>query len=203
MKTCPACGKKFVVMWPQLWAYKRNGSMYLCSWGCLRKFDKEEMENMTDEKKMEAVRIALDGGSPAKFLREQGSRNPTTTWKAIRKWAMKQDEFKDAEIPEKFGRWPKAAEVPTVKIDGPIRIETPEANKVEVVEKSARKKKLEYKITGIHTEIGDFQYFKKVGYIDWTFADNPTVSLNLGEWAALMEIFPRVKEILEVPDNDE
>jgi hypothetical protein len=204
MKTCPACGKKFVVMWPQLWAYKRNGNMYLCSWGCLRKFDKKEMENMTDEMKREAVRIVLDGGIPTKFLREQGSRNPTTAWKTIRKWAMQQAEYKDAEIPEKFGRWPKAEEVPTVKIDGPIRIETPEANQVTVAEipekKPAKKPGMEYKTTGIATEMGDFRYFKRSGYIDWDPVSDlsTTVSLNVDEWRQLIRDMPEVMRILGV-----
>ena len=44
---CPECGEKFIVLYPQLWVYKRE--MLLCSWHCLRKHDKEK-ENMRMKK---------------------------------------------------------------------------------------------------------------------------------------------------------
>ena len=206
IEKCAQCGKKSVVLYPHLWAYKRE-TKFFCSWSCLRAYDKQRREKIvkiTPEMKKQAVEAALTGVNPVEFLKEQNVKAPGTVWYHIREWLKKTDPARYQLIPADFKPSDKLKDQPpVVKVTGPIRIETPEANQVEVVEKQARKKKLEYKITGIQTEIGDFQYFKKVGYIDWTFADNPTVSLNLGEWAALMEIFPRVKEILEVPDNDE
>ena len=44
MKVCQVCGKEFDVLWPELWRYKRGlgtNTSYFCSWGCLRKHDKE------------------------------------------------------------------------------------------------------------------------------------------------------------------
>ena len=44
MKTCRICGKRFDVLYPDIWAYRRGNTQqwkYFCSWGCLRKYDKE------------------------------------------------------------------------------------------------------------------------------------------------------------------
>ena len=53
---CPVCGKAFDVLWPQLWAY-RDGSLYFCTWKCLRQMRKEAEEMYTKTKK---------DGTPAK-----------------------------------------------------------------------------------------------------------------------------------------
>ena len=39
VRPCPVCGKKFYVPELQEWVYKRSG-IPLCSWTCLRKYDK-------------------------------------------------------------------------------------------------------------------------------------------------------------------
>jgi hypothetical protein len=40
IQNCPVCGKGFEILWPHLWAYKRNGQ-FLCSWGCLRESERK------------------------------------------------------------------------------------------------------------------------------------------------------------------
>lgn len=61
-KTCPACGKTFYVIEPELWAYKHEGHIagadkreFLCSWSCLRKHEKNYQK-----KKDEAIREASE-----------------------------------------------------------------------------------------------------------------------------------------------
>ena len=56
---CPVCGKLFWCDYPHLWAYKR-GNRFICSWGCLRKFDGKEAGDMAYSK------IKKDG-TPAKI----------------------------------------------------------------------------------------------------------------------------------------
>ena len=48
MKKCPVCGKEYLVpdvaSWAYvMWAMKKTGGVkvYFCSWGCLRKWEKE------------------------------------------------------------------------------------------------------------------------------------------------------------------
>ena len=41
-RKCPVCGKMFITPYPEVWAYKfvehkPYKSVWLCSWGCLRK----------------------------------------------------------------------------------------------------------------------------------------------------------------------
>ena len=36
---CMECGKKFDILYPHLWKYKRNGR-WLCSYGCMRAYDR-------------------------------------------------------------------------------------------------------------------------------------------------------------------
>lgn len=54
-KTCPICGKHFVVQSLQLYAYKRTKRgkpVYMCSWSCLEKYlsgGKHEIISMLGE----------------------------------------------------------------------------------------------------------------------------------------------------------
>ena len=54
---CPVCGKEFDILYPHLWKYAR-GTKFLCSWGCLRKFDERVAEKIL-------MRTKKDG-TPAK-----------------------------------------------------------------------------------------------------------------------------------------
>lgn len=56
--TCPVCGKKFWCDYPHLWAYKRENK-FICSWGCLRKYDGKEA-------KTEVYTKTKKDGQPAK-----------------------------------------------------------------------------------------------------------------------------------------
>ena len=67
---CAQCGKRTVVLYPDLWVYKRGnkfGYKYLCSWSCLREYDKEKgVEDMS------FTQVKKDG-TPAK----KPGRKPT------------------------------------------------------------------------------------------------------------------------------
>jgi len=57
----------------------------------------------------------------------------------------------------------------------------------------------EHRVTGIETEIGDFQYFRKNGYLDWTpIDDNGTVSMTVEEWKNLLKLMPMIAKRLGV-----
>ena len=207
IKNCPVCGKAFDVLWADLWRYRRAGR-YLCSYGCLRQVDEgeNEMNQFTKEQKQEAIRIALDGGDPKAYLMSIGSSAPDKLWSYMKTQLLK----KDPETYEKLaGSRKRADDQPeseftpaNVKLDGSIRIQAKEPEKVEVVPDTPFRfiaTTMEYKTTGISTPIGDWQYFKKSGYLDWTPLDgNGTVSMNLEEWKELMELFPEVLKVLEV-----
>ena len=87
---------------------------------------------LTDEDRMKTCLIAIRGGDPRKHLESLGSSDPQGTWSKVKAWCADKH-------PEVFAKIPKRItvtdEAPTVKVSGPIRIETPETNKVQVVEK--------------------------------------------------------------------
>ena len=50
MTTCLECGKRFYVLYPNLYRYKRK-DRYLCSYSCMRAYDRKEAEDMENMKK--------------------------------------------------------------------------------------------------------------------------------------------------------
>ena len=223
---CPVCGKRFDVLWPNQWAYKSD-KKFLCSYGCVRRMEKGDlkMEKFTKEQRQETIRIALEGGDPKAYLKSIGSTAPDKLWYYMKTQLMKKDpetweKLKKMEgkkviakpVKQIGGLCPPPAEVETpegeyapatVKLDGPIRIQTPE--KIFDIPASKRMnipelpKPLEYRVTGISTSIGDFQYFRRNGYLDWTPIDNnPLVSLKVEEWKELLKVLPDVAQVLGV-----
>ena len=178
---CPVCGRRRFVHQPQFWPYRFDGEMF-CSENC---WICDSTRKMMERKGFRMARMKKDG-TPAKKPGPKAGRKPNKI-----------------EIPEPVagGKWEKMETpeaVPEVKLTGPIRIETPEANRVEVVETPEKPNLIEYRVTGISTEAGDFQYFRKQGFLDWTTLDGTAVSMSLAEWAALMRVFPEVRRVLGV-----
>ena len=135
---CPVCGKRFDVLWPNQWAYKR-GNNFICSWGCIRKYDRKEADGMqgkailTDKQKRKAIEMALNGESPLPYLKECGAANPTTTWQSVLNWAKKNcDRDVYEELPKSFGQ-PKKANGVDVPPQKPGEPKPPAEPKVELV----------------------------------------------------------------------
>ena len=175
-RICGCCGKTFSVFYPDLWRYKRGDKVlsYFCSWSCLRKFDKEQEGkddlNMSGRTKKDGTPAKRPGPKPKKI-----------------------------EIPE---------EVPVLKVDGALKIETPEAARVDVAEVPEGKigglcpppDEYEHRYTAVETTAGDFQYFRKNGYLDWTPLDRSggTISLSIEEWREFFRVFPLMAKDLGV-----
>lgn len=150
IKTCRQCGKKFSVLYPDLWVYKegyQNHARYFCSWKCLRAFrgvtkgvGEQVPARYYSRDRMAIAREVLkeieEGRSPIKYMETLGYTNPTQAFMDLKTWVRKKDPELGAKFPTKRKpeKQPETATVPTVKVDGPLRIETPETDKVEVVE---------------------------------------------------------------------
>jgi hypothetical protein len=74
-----------------------------------------------------------EGRSPIKYMETLGYTNPTQAFMDLKTWVRKKDPELGAKFPTKRKPEKKPA-IATVKVDGPLRIETPETDKVEVVE---------------------------------------------------------------------
>ena len=106
MKECPVCGKRFPVLYPHLWRYKRQQGpirKYFCSWKCVRKFDQRGVEKMElSEKAKKALKIALEGGNPIEFMKAEGSKNPSAAWYNIKMQAKEKDPETYAKLPARI-----------------------------------------------------------------------------------------------------
>lgn len=191
IKNCPICGKAFDVLYPDIWRYKRN-NRFICSWKCIRLFDGKEEKQVKERVSVKKTRMNRDDMA-----------------EAVRMWKANDpclDQYLTDHGITHIGKWKQNARdrygiaaPATVKVDGPIRIETETPEKVEVLTVGTPvPPPFEYKTTGISTEAGDFQYYRKQGFLDWTTLDGTAVSMSLVEWDALMRVFPEVVRVLGV-----
>ena len=91
---------------------------------------------VTPEIRDEAIRIAINGGDPRNYLTGMGSQNGMSAWTKIRMELKKTNPETFAKLPKRIGKAevPEVPEMPTVKVDGPLKIETPEGNTIKVAE---------------------------------------------------------------------
>lgn len=224
--SCPMCGKLTAIFWPQHWVFRR-GETYYCSEDCLmvdlvkdtkmlnnalrkRRFNKSMNAFITDKQRDEAVRIVLEGGDPRPFLTECGSKSPEKMWSFIKNRIKEEDPELWAKLParingKKTGPKPKAPELPPaiVKVTGPIRIETPESNQVQVVE-TPEKTKAVMLLEGQDCSavrdknLGEFYYDLDHNCIDWRNGVGDEVSLGISGWKLMVERLPGILKNLGV-----
>ena len=222
MTNCPVCGKLTCIHWPEYWVYRR-GSTYYCGEQCMstalfrdmqllnevnrRKRKEIIMTKITLEQKKKAVEIAINGGNPLEFLKKCGSGAPDKTWWAIKAALKVKDPDLYAKIPDMRK---KTEPVATVKVDGPIRIQTEEPEKVKIISEQKPLKpglrglnNSDFEVSAIkHPIFGEFYYDQKFGMVDWRTPEGEEVSLSPKNWKELYLIIPDVMGILGVPDDE-
>lgn len=226
-ETCPICGKRKAIMWPEFWIWRRGNTFY-CSEMCLetsyvkdRNMIKWAYQKRKEAKKMgqikitlaqkkQAVQIAISGGDPLKYLENLGSKRPDAAWYNIKEDLKKVDPETYAKIPDYRGKNRKSEAKPaTVKVDGPLRIETPEAGKVEVVEtpESAKPKALlpttydGMVIREVEGLFGRYRYtdIGSAEYIDYENSEGlDTLSMTVDQWKRFREEQAKAALILGV-----
>lgn len=111
VKRCRVCGKEFVVLYPNLWAYKiphpNSRDDWFCSWSCMRADEKKRGEKnyimrLSDEQRQRAVEIALEGGNPREYLEKLGVMHPYASWNTIRQKLKEKDPETWAKIPDQY-----------------------------------------------------------------------------------------------------
>lgn len=196
------------------------------------------MNKLTREQKEKAVEIAIAGGKPLDYLADCGAKNPSGAWFQIKKKLAeadpeKMDELRRAQNRKAEHKWREKQksgqeETPTVKVDGPLKIETPERNLVQVVETPET---LEDAMTGMknaaetffkqcglkqekitepltydgltvtavtHPDLGEFYYDKKFTCIDWRTPEGDEVSLTPAWWIAMAHELKKILNVLGV-----
>ena len=232
MNSCPVCGKRHVVMWPDMYVYRR-GPTYYCSEDCMivaatkdqkmihmiahmraKKGSKKEMK-LTKEQTQQCIDMALHGESPLKYIEGCGINNPACTWWNIKKNLQKNDPETYEKLPAKFRgvqaskKAPETPEqVPVVKLSGPIKIETPEANKVEVVETPEMEKEKEnefglpayisgFEIIGIRGQFGTYRASSEYNYFEFV-PFGGELCMNPGDWREQLEELQKDAKVLGV-----
>ena len=210
MKDCPECGKRFFVLYPHLWAYKRRNCKqssyyYYCSWKCLRAADEKKGEIklghtlITESQKRQAVQIAIDGGDPRQFLKECGSKNPDAMWDVIRQWIKGKDPEMAGKLPKIIGhKSRKTVETPEGEITMPIpqltiSAETPEAPKITKPLMHSGKTAI-----GWRGDFGEYIYDRKHGYIDFESNDGDELSMKVESWKAFIVEFQDIAKLMGV-----
>ena len=213
-RKCPVCHKVFIVPSKSKWAYKKM-SQLICSWTCLRALEMKKGEDkgmkakVPDEVKQEAIRVAVAGGNPIETL-EPYTRNPKAMWWAIKAKVKETDPETYAKLPDlRNMRKPAKEEKPVTAADAMAACQDAadtffgQCRDMGLLkdQPAESEPEMEYKVTGIRTELGNFQYYKKTGFIDWTPNDgNDTVSLNLDEWKQFINDWPKVLKVLGVKE---
>ena len=159
---------------------------------------------MTEEQEKEAVRIAIETGDPREYIRDCGIKTPEVKWYDIKNKLKLTDPETYAKLPRVCGKKSK-----------PVKQEPTLADAMDGMQEATDKffgecrkmglkldgPEIEYKISGIDTEMGSFRYFKRSGYLDWdAIGDNDTVSMNVDEWRQLIRDLPAIMEILGVKE---
>ena len=222
IKVCPQCGKEFSVLHQDLWVYKKRiGTLlkFFCTYGCKRQYERKEVNDMenkcklTDEQKRIAVEIAQDGKSPYGYLRNLGAKNPTTTWRAVRSWAMKQD--KDLILPESFKAVRKQEieipEAPAVSLmdamDGMKDAADEFFGMCEDMGLKVAEEKLPdpqsidgFTVQGIKGAFGRYSLSSSRGidYLDFDGADGDELSMQVEQWRDFLDELRRAAAILGV-----
>lgn len=233
MTVCPICGTRRVITWPEHWVYRR-GETYYCSENCMMVDETRDMklihmtahiralkgsrskmkQIITYEQKKQAALIAIDGGNPLEYLATLGSSSPVKMWGHIRDLMKEKEPEIYAKIPDGRETPKKAGKAPTVKLSGPIRIETPEANMVEVVETPEKVVPIEeidkvvprkplvydgYTVCCIEGLMGKFYFDKAYDRLDWTTPEGEEVSFSPEAWKVFAtKELPKVMAILGV-----
>ena len=134
---------------------------------------KKEMFRVTDEIRGEAIRIALEGGDPKKYLKEQGCKEPICMWSKI-KMALKEASPEIFEqLPARIGAKPQPMKVKTEPEKlGP---EPPKPGTVPLQYNG-------YDVCCIRGKYGEFYWDKTHGYMDWRTNDGDEVSMKPEAW---------------------
>ena len=213
---CPICKKRFVTMYPHLWAYRR-GSLYICSWKCLRAYDKQfEGENetmkhskVTLESKKKAVEIALAGGDPLSYLRQCGAGDPTQMWYAI-KQKLKESDLeiyeklpkriaREKDEPEKDGMPNKTVETVADYMGNMKNAADEFFDRCEEMGLKVNETEEDFEVTAIRDkQLGEFYYDHDHNSIDWRDGVGDEISLGVAGWKILLEKLPVILRKLGV-----
>ena len=148
---------------------------------------------LTLENKKRAVEIAASGASPLPFLRSLGIKNASATWCLIKKGLQKADPETFAKLPKSFR---KDAPELVAKVDGPVIVETPEGNRIEV---GQLRQVPTMTVTAIRDDnLGEFHFDCDRNSIEWRTGAGEEVMMGVDGWRILADRLPEILKVLGV-----
>ena len=212
VRKCSVCGKQFGVLHPDRWAYKwrtgMNSFKWFCSWRCLREKEKEnekmELEpivrphRITPEEKAEAVRRAIEDGSPYEYLNGLGIKAPYSTWKHLKQHLKDHDPETYAKLPERFrgghGGRPKKAEEPEAAVAAPVK-EEPKA--------MSPLKHEGFTVRAVQGDFGRYSFDPHTSptgqqYLDYANEAGDELSMTIEQWRSFIKELRDAAKVLGV-----
>ena len=205
---------------PELQGYAVEDMQYLKE---KQERKKAEMARyLTEEQQNRAVEIALEGGNPVEYLKECGCKNQWASWayikqklekkdpekykrmiETLRKTMDKKGEEKQVTVkpmnpenkppvppPKDGGEWEKAT------VPEPVTLMRREYFKPE--------KELKYKVIGIETPLGKFQYDAASDQLRWMPKGSTVVVMMPAEdWEKLAEDMQKIMQTIGAADREE
>lgn len=183
---------------------------------------------LTDEQKQKAVEIGLEGGDPVKYLKELGAANPWGNWGYIKMKLKEKEPEKYDQLMKALGEKPATVEtadkLPKVErkeeeqkpiarvikkkvtkdgVEVKAKLTVP-AKEIEEILNGGTKKALEFKVIGIETRLGKFQYDRASNQMRWMPKNSTVVIMMQAEdWEALAEQMPEIMKAIGAGGEDE
>ena len=178
--------------------------------------DMADRPKFTDEQKLEAAQIAINGGNPYSFLKGLGAKEPNGVWFNIKKWLEKNHPDVYEKVPKYINRNAKKLEL---EAGGNYEISAKEA--MDNIKEAAddffdgckkaglsielapeEVKPLSYdglEIAGIrHQDLGEFYYDRKYNSVDWRTPEGDEVSMGPVWWKQMITDLPKILKMLGV-----
>ena len=182
---------------------------------------------LTDEQVQKAIDLALEGRDPIVYLKGCGCANPWGNWGYIKMKLQKKDPEKyqqiieaeakrvkkQAAVVEKADKLPEEAQKPVAKViekkvtkDG-VEVKaklTVPAKEIEEILNGGTKKAMEFKVIGIETKLGKFQYDAGSDQLRWMpFGSTVVVMMPAEDWKKLAEDLPKVMETIGASSRED
>lgn len=217
-KICPICGKRFGVLHPDLWVFKKQKdgrTVYFCRYTCYRTDEKKEEEmNKAEMDKRDLILTVLDnvevGHSAKETLKDAGYVNARSGWGCLRKWARKNaPDLVDRMVkvliePTKKAEYSKVDTVPTVEKQNAEPLELKGGVNYELkVDEEQKKPRRGFRVTAVETSLGNFSIVgSAAGAIQWDSDEqHDYIILSREKWMGLAEIIPELLNVLEAEDK--
>ena len=175
---CPVCGKAFDILYPDLWRYRRShmhNRLFLCSWGCLRQYDKGKEEEKT-------MAMMKKDGTPAKKPGPKPKKKiETPEKKAPEKIETPEDIIELTSGPDLVAKLPADEGLPEVETNGfvlPAFING-------------------FEIVGIKGQFGIYRASSEHNYFEFD-PYGGDLCMNPGEWREQIDELNRAAKVLGV-----